>query len=66
MVRRAARRMVVADASKFGRAFPACWASWDEIDCLVTDAPPPRDLAAALCDCGVAVHVAGAMTAKGG
>jgi DeoR/GlpR family transcriptional regulator of sugar metabolism len=59
MVRRAARRMVVADASKVGRAFPSCWASWDEIDCLVTDAPPPRDLAAALRASGVAVHVAG-------
>jgi DeoR/GlpR family transcriptional regulator of sugar metabolism len=58
MVRRAARRMVVADSAKFGRAFPACWASWDEIDCLVTDAEPPRDLAAALRAAGVAVHVA--------
>lgn len=56
MVRRAARRMVVADGSKFGRAFPACWASWDEIDCLVTDAAPPRDLAAALRQAGVTVH----------
>jgi DeoR/GlpR family transcriptional regulator of sugar metabolism len=56
MVRRAARRMVVADGSKFGRAFPACWASWDEIDCLVTDAPPPPDLSEALRDAGVEVR----------
>jgi len=57
MARRAARRMLVADASKFGRAFPSCWSGWDEIDCLVTDAAPPRALAGVLEDAGVSVHL---------
>jgi len=60
MARRAARRMVVADASKIGRAFPACWARWTEIDVLVTDADPPAALAAALRGAGVAIRVAAA------
>lgn len=55
MLRRAARGMVVADASKFGRAFPAAWAPWEALDSLVTDRAPPGRLACALDDAGTAV-----------
>jgi DeoR/GlpR family transcriptional regulator of sugar metabolism len=58
MTRRAARRMVVADSTKFGRAFPACWAGWEGIDVLVTDAPPPKALKAALAAARVELRVA--------
>ena len=44
MVARSARTMVVADSSKFGKRFPACWAKWEEIGCLVTDEAPPDGL----------------------
>jgi len=58
MLSRAERRMIVADASKFARVFPARWADWSEIDCLVTDRAPEGGLAAALERAGVAVIVA--------
>lgn len=59
MLRRASHRMVVADSSKFGRAFPSCWAVWDEIDVLVTETAPPETLRRALDDAGTRVVIAG-------
>ncbi|MEO1492089.1 MAG: DeoR/GlpR family DNA-binding transcription regulator [Pseudomonadota bacterium] len=44
MVARAECAMLVADSSKFNRRFPARWAAWDSVSCLVTDAEPPDDL----------------------
>ncbi|MEM7744560.1 MAG: DeoR/GlpR family DNA-binding transcription regulator [Pseudomonadota bacterium] len=44
MVARAERTMLVADSSKFGKRFPACWAGWSDISCVVTDAAPPDGL----------------------
>lgn len=48
MVRRAARVMVVADSSKFDSPFPARYATWDDIDVLVTETAPQGALAEAM------------------
>lgn len=45
---RAARRMVVADATKFAARAPAIVAAFDEVQTLVTDAPAPEPFQAAL------------------
>jgi DeoR/GlpR family transcriptional regulator of sugar metabolism len=58
MVRRAARRMTVADHGKFDRRFPARYARWGEIDALATDAAPQGPLARALAAAGVRVEIA--------
>lgn len=58
MLARAARGMIVADASKFDLVFPAAWARWEALDMLVTDATPGRGLAAALAAAGVETIVA--------
>lgn len=50
MVARSARTMLVADGSKFGKRFPACWAGWQDIACLVTDEAPPEGIVAADAD----------------
>ncbi|MBB4266138.1 DeoR/GlpR family transcriptional regulator of sugar metabolism [Roseospira visakhapatnamensis] len=57
MARRSARVMVVADSSKFDRAFPASYASWEGIDVLVTDTPPRGPLARAIAAAKVSVRV---------
>ncbi|MEM9782670.1 MAG: DeoR/GlpR family DNA-binding transcription regulator [Pseudomonadota bacterium] len=57
MLRRAARSMIVADASKFGLVFPSAWAAWGAVDMLVTDQPPAAPLAAAITDAGVEVRL---------
>lgn len=45
MGRHAARRMVLADHSKFDQVFSAIYAPWSVIDTVVTDRPPGRLLA---------------------
>jgi DeoR family glycerol-3-phosphate regulon repressor len=50
--------VVVCDSSKFGRRGVAHVGALDAIDILVTDQPPPPDLAKALVDAGVQVIVA--------
>ncbi len=58
-MRRAAKRvMVVADSTKLGRVAFARVCALDEIDILVTDAPPTGDIAAALTEAQVEVVVA--------
>lgn len=53
---RAARRVaVLADSSKFGHEFLVSFAGLDQLDVLVTDAPPTGLLAAALDDRGIEV-----------
>lgn len=59
MIRVASRTIVVADQSKFGITAFAGIAALDEIQYLVTDAPPPADLAEALNRAGVQVVVCG-------
>ncbi|WP_051231023.1 DeoR/GlpR family DNA-binding transcription regulator [Kaistia adipata] len=59
MIEVAARTIVVADRSKFGVTAFAGVARLDAIQCLVTDAPPPPDLAEALENAGVQVVVCG-------
>ncbi len=49
------RRLVVTDASKFGRSALVKVCGFEEIDQLVTDRPPPPDLAEALSAHGVEV-----------
>lgn len=48
MVARSARRMVVADSSKFDRVFTARYARWSQIDLLVSDKMPTGPLKKAL------------------
>ncbi|MDX3929801.1 MAG: DeoR/GlpR family DNA-binding transcription regulator [Shinella sp.] len=48
MAQRSAETVVVADHSKFGKVFPACYAPWKQVGHVVTDAPPPSALAAAM------------------
>jgi DeoR family fructose operon transcriptional repressor len=57
MIRVATRTIVVADQSKFGISAFAGIATLDDIQCLVTDAAPPADLAEALEKAGVQVIV---------
>lgn len=58
MMARAERVIVVADASKFGRALFAQVSGLDAADVLVTDAAPPAETAAALEEAGVEVLIA--------
>ncbi|MDO8884545.1 DeoR/GlpR family DNA-binding transcription regulator [Pseudotabrizicola sp.] len=53
-----ARRMVVTDASKFGRRGFIRVTGFEGLDEIFTDAPPPEDVAAALSLAGVRVHLA--------
>ncbi|BBE70861.1 DeoR/GlpR family DNA-binding transcription regulator [Oharaeibacter diazotrophicus] len=55
MTRRAARTLVAADHSKFGRMFPARYSGWSEVAELVSDSAPDGAVAAALAAAGVAV-----------
>jgi len=57
MVARAAKCVVVADHSKFDAVFPSRYASWRDVDALVTDASPPDTLTAALKQSGVELVV---------
>jgi DeoR family glycerol-3-phosphate regulon repressor len=50
--------VVVCDSSKFGRRGLAHVGTLDVIDILVTDQPPPADLAKSLANAGVEVIVA--------
>jgi DeoR family transcriptional regulator, aga operon transcriptional repressor len=58
MVRHATQVIVVADHSKLGRVSFAQLATLDAIDTLVTDAPPPDELAEQLAAAGVNVLIA--------
>lgn len=55
---RATRRVVVADSSKFGGRSLVQVGGLECIDVLVTEAPPPAELAGALAQAGVEVIVA--------
>ncbi len=57
---RGERTVVITDHSKFGKSALVNVCGFDALDCLVTDAPPPRDLARALAAAGVAVEIADA------
>jgi DeoR family glycerol-3-phosphate regulon repressor len=58
---RASRKVVLCDASKFQRMSLVRIAGFDAVDTLVTDAPPPADIRAALKASGVEVLLAGAV-----
>ncbi len=58
IVRAARRVVVVADASKFGRELLVGFAALADVDVLVTDAAPDRDLADALAEADAEVWVA--------
>ncbi|MGF1560580.1 MAG: DeoR/GlpR family DNA-binding transcription regulator [Geminicoccaceae bacterium] len=58
MASRATRTMIVADATKFERRFPALWSTWTGIDSLVTDAQPPDEVAAPARASGTEIIVA--------
>ena len=54
------RAVVVTDNSKFGKSALVNVCGFEALDCLVTDARPPDDLARALATAGVAVEIASA------
>jgi DeoR/GlpR family transcriptional regulator of sugar metabolism len=54
---RASRKVVLCDAAKFRRMSLVRVAGFEQVDTLVTDAPPPPDIAAALDAAGVEVIV---------
>jgi DeoR/GlpR family transcriptional regulator of sugar metabolism len=58
MLARAPRRMLVADSGKFGRGVLECVCPLAELTDLVTDAPPPPGLSAALDRAGIALILA--------
>lgn len=60
------RRVMVTDASKFGRRGFIRVAGFEFLDLVVTNAPPPPEVAAAMASAGVTLHVsAGALMAEG-
>jgi DeoR/GlpR family transcriptional regulator of sugar metabolism len=59
MMRQASQVIVVADASKFGKAFLHRLCTFEDVDLLVTDAAPPAAVMAALEAVGVEVVTAG-------
>lgn len=61
-VRRSTRKVVLCDASKFQRMSLVQIATLKEIDMVISEAAPPAELAAALNEADVAVHIAGAAT----
>ena len=61
MLSRGERAVVVTDHSKFGKSALVNVCGFAALDCLVTDAPPPADLAHALAVADVAVEIADAM-----
>lgn len=56
---RGERRLVVTDATKFGRRGLISVCGFGEVTDLFTDAPPPPEIAAALAAAGAALTVAG-------
>lgn len=60
VVGQSARVIVVADHTKFGRRGFRRALGFDEVDLVVTDAPPPADIAARFAEYGVVLLVAGA------
>ena len=56
----ASRNVLLCDSSKFGQVSLVQVAQLDEIDTIVTDAPPPPDIAAALAAAGVETIIASA------
>src|SRR3546814_501998 len=58
IIRHAERSIVAADATKFGRHAPVRVEAPDVIDTLVTDAPPPENIASFLGAAGVRLVVA--------
>lgn len=55
---RGERCVVITDHSKFRRSALVNVCGFDQLDCLVTDAKPPDDLARALAAAGVVVEIA--------
>lgn len=55
---RGERRVVVTDHSKFGKSALVNVCGFATLDCLVTDAKPPADLARALASANVTVEIA--------
>jgi DeoR family glycerol-3-phosphate regulon repressor len=60
LLSRAESRALVTDATKFGRRGLVTICSFEGMDALFTDAPPPKPLSQSLRDAGVKLHIAGA------
>jgi DeoR/GlpR family transcriptional regulator of sugar metabolism len=58
MIERGNRRMIVADGSKFNEMFTARYASWSQIDLLVTDSNPAGPLLKSMQTAEVEIRVA--------
>lgn len=59
-VERSAVKIVLCDASKFRRMSLICFSALKDISMVITDAPPPPDIAQALAAARVDVRIAGA------
>ena len=64
-LRRSSLKVVVCDSSKFHRMSLVHVSDFSTIDTLVTDAPPPEDIAAALDAAGVETRIVGPEDALG-
>jgi DeoR/GlpR family transcriptional regulator of sugar metabolism len=60
MARQARRATVLADSSKLGQSALVIACGLDEVDRLVTDSPPPDDLAEALDNANTRLYVTNA------
>lgn len=58
MVARSQRRILLADSSKFDSDYLCTFAELDQLDVLITDAPPPRALSTALATHKIEVVIA--------
>ena len=58
LLRQGERRYVLTDSSKFGRRALIKVCEFSELDVLVTESPPPDDLAAGLVAANVTIDVA--------
>ena len=56
MIERSERRFLLCDQTKFERSSLELVCPLSDLDHLITDAPPPRDLRAALQEAGVELH----------
>ncbi|RLJ58873.1 DeoR family transcriptional regulator [Litoreibacter meonggei] len=59
IIERASTRIIAADSSKFGRTAPISIGPASDVELLVTDAPPPADIAKAARDWSTEIVVAG-------
>ncbi|MHA1674374.1 MAG: DeoR/GlpR family DNA-binding transcription regulator [Promethearchaeota archaeon] len=58
MFQQAEKRILLVDSSKFGKKYPFKIATFEEIDCIITDEYLPSDIQEKLINIGVSVEIA--------